>query len=122
MASQGRARRVKAKRARPAADPIPAGDIIEGHPRARTHVLYAAPDGSYTSGVWHCTPGKFHWTFTGHETMYLWEGRAKVTLESGQTVVVEQGDLAHFAPGKTVWHITKTIRKVFVIAAGPSKG
>jgi len=100
-------------------DPIPAKDIIAGRPRARTSVLYASPDGSYVCGVWHCTPGKFHWTFSGHETMHLWEGRARVTLASGESLVVERGDLAHFAPGKTIWHVTKTIRKVFAIASTP---
>ncbi len=108
-------RKVAFRKALPKDDPIPASDIIEGRPKARTYVLREDARGRYACGIWHCTPGTFHWTFDVDEFVYFVEGEALVRYEDGRRIVVRKGEAAYFPGGRCVWTVTKTVKKVFVI-------
>jgi len=108
-------RKVGFAKARVADDPIPKTDIIEGRPRARTFMLHADPDGHYACGIWHCSPGRFHWNFGVDEFVYIIDGEARVRYDDGHKIVVRKGDVAHFPKGHCVWHVTKKVKKVFVM-------
>lgn len=46
------------------------------------------------------------------ETTYLLSGRAEITREDGQTVVIQAGDLVTFMPGtRCRWDITEKIER-----------
>lgn len=107
-------RKVVFRKARVKDDPIPKSGIIKGRPKARTFVLHEEPDGSYACGIWHCTPGKFHWTFDVDEFVYFIEGEARVVWDDGRRISVKKGEAAYFPEGHTIWTISKTVRKVFV--------
>lgn len=93
-------------------DPIPKGQVLAGHPRARTSLLDT--QGDRVAGVWHCTPGRFRWVFPADEFVYFLAGEASITWESGESLTVRQGDYALLPKGKAVWTIKKAVRKTFV--------
>lgn len=94
-------------------DPLPARDVLAGKPKAGTYALFAAP--GYACGVWHCTPGRFHWTFEKDEFVYFLAGRFRLYWPDGRSITVRRGDAAYFPKGRCVCTVTKTVRKVFVI-------
>jgi uncharacterized cupin superfamily protein len=98
-----------------AGDPIPEADIIRGHPKAQTYVLHESDGGAYVCGVWHCTPGTYHWNSANDEFVYFVEGEARLRWDDGRTITVRKGEAAHFPKGHCVWTISKTVKKVFVL-------
>ncbi len=107
-------KKVAFKTAKVKDDPIPASDIIDGKPTAKTYVLAEAA-GGYACGVWHCTPGKFHWNFGIDEFVYFVEGEARLRWDDGRTVTVRKGEAAYFPRGHCVWTVSKPVKKVFVL-------
>lgn len=95
-------------------DPIPVSDIVRGKPKASTFVLFQETDGTYVCGVWHCTPGVFHWTFGKDEFVYFLQGDARIRYDDGRRIRIRTGDAAHLPRGRCLWTVTKTVRKVFV--------
>ena len=108
-------RKVAFSKARVADDPIPEADIIRGNPRARTYVLHEGDGGAYVSGVWHCSPGTFHWNFAKDEFVYFVEGEARLRWDDGRTIAVRKGEAAYFPEGHCIWTVSKTVKKVFVL-------
>lgn len=86
--------------------PVPTG-TVESQSRDK-HV---------TSGMWSVEPCAFEITFPWDEFIHILEGEAVVEdLETGRTIDVKPGYIAHFELGcKTRWTVTKTIRKYYVI-------
>jgi hypothetical protein len=107
--------KVRFRAARVKRDPIPESDIVAGRPKARTFLLYEESDGRYACGIWHCTPGRFHWTFGKDEFVYFVEGDARIRYEDGRAIRVRAGEAAHFPEGRCLWTVTRTVKKVFVV-------
>lgn len=62
--------------------------------------------------IWSKEVCEFPWTYDDTETCYFLEGDVIVTLESGETVHVQQGDLAVFPSGLScTWTIRQSVRK-----------
>jgi len=96
--------------------PIASNLIAEGQPVARIWIHAQSTDGKITQGVWDCTAGKFNWSFTWDEFVMVLEGEVAIVPEGGQPFVLRTGDFAHFPRGlKTMWHVTKYVKKTFVI-------
>ena len=96
--------------------PIPAEWIHEGNPQARGVVLIQSADQTQSAGLWECTPGKFEWNFSWHETAHILEGEVTIQEEGGATYTLGVGDFVHFPLGlKTHWHVKRTVRKVFFL-------
>lgn len=108
-------KKVEFPKAKVADDPIPASDVIKGNPKARTYVLHEDDGGAYVSGVWHCSPGTFHWNFARDEFVYFVEGEARLRWDDGRTITVRKGEAAQFPKGHCIWTVTKTVKKVFVL-------
>lgn len=109
--------KIRFRGARLAADPIPKADVARGSPKAKTFLLREEDGRRYACGIWHCTPGAFHWTFAMDEFVYFIEGDASIRYEDGRTIRVQAGEAAHFPSGRCLWTVRKTVRKVFVARA-----
>ena len=53
----------------------------EGNPSMKTWVLHTSKDGAMVSGIWECSPGSYHATYTAYEYVVLIEGRIVITPE-----------------------------------------
>ncbi|MFJ2744714.1 cupin domain-containing protein [Streptomyces sp. NPDC087440] len=92
------------------------GDVLDGDPRMSTAVLWAAADRAVVRGVWECEPGRFTWNFPRNETLVVLRGHARVRVGDGPELDLSPGTVAAFRTGdRTVWEVTETLRKVFVV-------
>ena len=62
---------------------------------------------------WECEPSTFDWEYADRETAYVFEGKVKVKIPSGE-VEINKGDLVEFPKGlKCTWTVIEKIRKVY---------
>lgn len=102
--------------------PLPAEQITKGEPEASGTILWVSGDGKLANGIWECTPGEFDYVHAD-ETATVIRGRATVTPEGGEAIVLEAGDVAFFPAGtKTKWRVEETIRKTFHLHAEEGLG
>lgn len=88
--------------------------VTEGTPSMRTWALHTSSDGSMLSGVWECTPGTYHATYSAYEFVHMIEGRIVITPDGGTPVTVKAGDaFVVEADFKGTWKIEETVRKHF---------
>ena len=88
--------------------------VVEGNPSMKTWALHTSSDGSMASGVWECTPGTYHATYSAYEFVHMIEGRIVITPDGGTPVTVKAGDafvVEHDFKG--TWKIEETVRKHF---------
>ena len=103
-------------KARLAAMPIEADQVVAGWPIARGAVAVELARGEYTAGIWECSPGTFDWDYDADETCTILQGEASVKVRGGQTVRFRAGDIVHFRKGmRTRWTVRKKILKTFVL-------
>lgn len=99
---------------------LPARPLSE--PPCRFSGLDVALDGAGNNacGVWQCEPGRFERQLAEAEVMHILAGACTFTPTGGEPVAIRAGDTLFF-PARTtgVWHITETLRKVFVVMALP---
>ncbi len=99
-----------------ALQPWPLGEdlVIQGRPEASGTLLSASADSRVMRGIWACTPGAFHWSWTADEMVTVVSGRATVALADGRVVELAPGDTAFFEAGlASVWTIHTPFRKSF---------
>jgi uncharacterized cupin superfamily protein len=103
----------------PAVDPWPAIDGIQsGDPKQSAYTAFTSPDGSFVTGLWSCTPGKFSVTQTMNETCHILSGRVIVTTKNGKAQEFGTNDVIVMPAGwEGTWDIRATIRKVFALSA-----
>ncbi|MGB3147274.1 MAG: cupin domain-containing protein [Paracoccaceae bacterium] len=86
----------------------------EGNPQMKTWVLHMSKDGSMASGIWECSPGSYHATYTAYEYVVLIAGRIVITPDGGTPVTVQAGDaFVVEADFKGTWKIEEHVRKHF---------
>ena len=94
--------------------PLAREQIISGNPEARGTIMWQSDDKRLANGFWECSPGSFTWEYTWDETIYLIEGRIRITDETGSTTEVGPGDLFFVPAGtKSTWVITEHVRKAY---------
>lgn len=102
------------------AGPMPSMTILDGAPVARSLLLTTDGEG-LTSGLWDCTAGRFRWAFGTDEIVHVVEGEVSIEDETGGTLVLRPGDVAHFAAGSTtVWSVPSYVKKFYVDRALPA--
>jgi uncharacterized protein len=95
--------------------PIPAVNVIEGTPIARSTGLTASDCGTVTTCIWDCTAGRFHWNFDVDEVVHILDGEVHVTEDDGTETVLRTGDVGHFPLGShSIWHVPQYVRKLAV--------
>ena len=88
--------------------------VTEGSPGMKTWVLHTAADGSMVSGIWECSVGSYHATYTAYEYVVLIAGRIVITPDGGSPVTVRAGDAFVVEPAfKGTWKIEEAVRKHF---------
>lgn len=88
--------------------------VTEGKPAMKTWVLHTAADGTMMSGLWECSPGSYHATYTAYEFVHLIEGRIVITPDGGTPVTVVAGDAFVVEKDfKGTWKIEEHVRKHF---------
>jgi hypothetical protein len=98
----------------PSTDILDGWVVTEGNPQMRTWALHTSAAGDMMSGIWECSPGSFHATYTAYEYVVLIEGRIVITPDGGTPVTVEAPDAFVVEPTfKGTWKIEKAVRKHF---------
>jgi hypothetical protein len=90
--------------------------MIEGTSRTSGMVLHKGSNGESETGIWICTPGKWHCHVTRDELCHFLIGRATYVHESGETIEIVPGTFAFFPEGwKGTCTVHETVRKVYMI-------
>jgi uncharacterized cupin superfamily protein len=88
--------------------------VTEGSPSMKTWVLHTSAAGDMVSGIWACTEGSYHATYTAYEYVVLIAGRIVITPDGGTPVTVKAGDAFVVEPTfKGTWKIEENVRKHF---------
>jgi uncharacterized cupin superfamily protein len=96
-------------------EPIPASDVIDGAPVARSVRITESADRLVSTHLLDCTAGRFHWRFGVDEIVHILEGEVQIEDDHGATFSLGAGDVAHFPLGAhTVWHVPVYVRKLAV--------
>ncbi|GKT23012.1 cupin domain-containing protein [Acidovorax sp. SUPP3334] len=75
--------------------------------------------GDNRSGLWECTPGRFERQLANAEVMHILAGACTFTPTGGEPLAIRAGDTLFFPSNTTgEWHVTQTLRKVFVVLVG----
>ncbi len=90
--------------------------VIAGAPRTKTWNLEETPDGKIFAGVWECTPGTWRISYDEWESCTLISGISVVTEDGRAPVTLEAGDTMILRPGFAgTWQVIETTRKFYVI-------
>lgn len=93
--------------------PINPDWIEDGDPAAAATVLAQSEDGSASTILWECSPGKFTWRYHFDETVHFLDGSVVISAEGMPARRFGRGDTIHFSRGsRATWVIEKRIRKV----------
>ena len=92
--------------------PINPNWVLEGNPQARNQMIFKSHDGTASTVIWDCTPGKFNWFYDCDETAQILEGEVSLTTEMG-TRAVRAGEAIFFPCGSwATWRVDTYVRKV----------
>jgi uncharacterized protein len=98
----------------PSTDDLDGWTVIEGNPSMKTWVLHTSAAGDMACGIWECTPGTYHATYTAYEYVVLIEGKITITPDGGTPVTVKAPDAFVVEPTfKGTWRIEEKVRKHF---------
>ena len=98
----------------PSTDDLDGWVVTEGSPSMKTWVLHTSAAGDMASGIWECTKGSYHATYTAYEYVVLIAGRITITPDGGEPVTVKAGDAFVVEPTfKGTWKIEEDVRKHF---------
>jgi len=75
--------------------------------------------GGLNVGMWRSDPATYDYPFETDEAFHVVAGAATIELlDSGETVVVREGDVAYFKAGtRSVWTITEPFKKFVVMCS-----
>lgn len=89
---------------------------VEGSPTMKTWLEYMPEDGKFLTGYWEATPGTYQVTYNADEMVHMFEGKATLTDEQGNSVSYSAGDSFIVNAGfKGTWKTLETVRKIFAI-------
>jgi uncharacterized cupin superfamily protein len=93
-------------------------DVVEGDFHEMLHVIRtsSADEGGIEVGVSITDrPSRVRYTFEGDHTVYIVVGTINVTLDDGESVDLQAGDVASFAKGATcVWTVVEPTTEIYV--------
>ena len=106
--------KLPATTAAPSTDTLDGWVVTEGTPHMKTWVLHTSAAGDMMAGIWECTRGSYHATYTAYEYVVLIAGRITITPDGGTPVTVQAGDAFVVEPTfKGIWRIEEDVRKHF---------
>jgi uncharacterized cupin superfamily protein len=93
--------------------PIEPSWIIEGNPKAHSHVVSTSACRTATTLIWSCTEGKFNWYYDLDETILILEGAVVLESEGIPPKRYGVGDIIVFRDGAHAkWHVEGYVKKV----------
>jgi uncharacterized protein len=95
-------------------DPVPTDQRVSGSPRTGVHAL--TEFGGLEVGVWEMTPGVMT-DVESDEVFVVLSGAATVEFADGEPALqLAAGDVVRLTAGaETVWTVTETLRKVYLV-------
>ncbi len=105
----------------PEADLVPcqyAQHVLEGDPQEREYLFLAAPDGSYTVGVWAAQPYTERIdSYPGDECCHVIRGRVTLTDADGSARTFTEGDTFTVEAGWAgEWRVDEPFMKYFALS------
>ncbi len=96
--------------------PVAPERIVTGTPQSASRVLYTSADGTFCTGIYACTEGKWRVSYSEDEFCTLLEGAVTLTPENGapQTYTAPESFLIP-AGFKGFWEPLGHLRKIFVV-------
>jgi uncharacterized cupin superfamily protein len=95
---------------------VPAEQRVSGAPK--TGLVQIEKFGGTMVGVWEMTPGAMR-DVEVDEILTVLTGSATVEFQDGRKLTLEPGAVARLHAGQqTVWTVTETLRKVYVLLPG----
>jgi uncharacterized cupin superfamily protein/ubiquinone/menaquinone biosynthesis C-methylase UbiE len=89
---------------------------ISGKPRTTTQNFYTDATGTFFSGIWTSTKGKWPVAYAEEEFVYLLSGKAKLTATNGKSKTFKKGEAFMIPAGFTgTWETLAPIRKFYAI-------
>lgn len=89
---------------------------ISGKPKTTTQNFYTDATGSFVSGIWTATKGKWAVDYGEEEFIYLLAGKVKLTAANGQSKTFKKGEAFMIPAGfKGTWETLAPIRKFYAI-------
>ncbi len=93
--------------------PINPAWILDGNPVARNREVARSQDGTATTLIWDCTPGKFEWHYDRDETIHVLEGAVVLNEGTSEERRIGPGDIVFFPAGSRArWHVQSHVRKL----------
>ena len=93
------------------------GNVISGAPQTSVQNYYTDKSGSFFSGIWESTPGKWSISYTEDEFCTILQGRVVLTDESGKSESFKAGDAFVIPAGfKGTWETVEKVRKFYAIS------
>lgn len=97
-------------------EPVAPDRLISGAPKTAYHILHTSSSGEFTSGVYECTPGKWHVSYAEDEFCTLLEGHVRLTNQQGESQDFKAPDSFLIPSGYVgTWEAVTKVRKLFVI-------
>jgi uncharacterized protein len=92
------------------------GNILAGSPETTAQNYYTDASGSFFSGVWESTPGKWRISYTEDEFCAILSGKVVLTSEDGIAESFAAGDAFVIPAGfKGTWETIEPVRKLYAI-------
>jgi len=89
---------------------------ISGKPKTTTQNFYTDATGTFFSGIWTSTKGKWPVSYAEEEFVYLLSGKVKLTATNGQSKTFKKGEAFVIPAGFTgSWETLAPIRKFYAI-------
>lgn len=89
---------------------------IGGKPKTTTQNFYTDATGSFFSGIWTSTKGKWPVSYTEEEFVYLLSGKVKLTAANGKSQSFKKGEAFMIPAGfKGTWETLAPIKKFYAI-------
>jgi uncharacterized cupin superfamily protein len=94
----------------------PITTMIEGQSHTSGRLLARGADGRSETGLWRCTPGRWHCHVTRDEFCHFLSGRCTYVHESGEVTEIVAGTVAFFAEDwRGTCTVHETVTKVYMI-------
>ncbi|WP_438971778.1 cupin domain-containing protein [Methylophaga sp.] len=104
------------KNTTPITDDLAGWEPVEGNPSMTTWLEHVPEDGKFLTGFWEATPGTYQVTYNADEMVHMFEGKASLTDQDGNSVTYSAGDSFLVEAGfKGKWRTEETVRKIFAI-------
>ena len=107
-------------RPEPAAEHAVPRQVLSGAPELTIRNVYTDPSGSFSTGIWESTPGKWPVEYTEDEFCLLLAGVVELTDTRGRSARFTAGEAFVIAAGfRGTWETVDPVKKLYAIHEKP---